>query len=213
MGATFTYRAEQFFEHAGAKSVVDHLDWLTPRVFRAISVTGGARSGKSHLGFFAMERLIAQGFTPLLRVAPDLRPLDLADEMIPALCIDDAQNLLASEDFVGQFVSLYEQVRQRSGVIILFSDRDLSSENPHLQSRLASLTTLSLGSPAREDLQPLLQAIAKQRGLKLKTRDQEFLERRLPSDIAGIERYVERVLKLSSFDAKRIGLETLKDAI
>lgn len=213
IGSSFTYRAEHFFEHAGVKKIVDHLEWLTPRVFRAISISGEARTGKTHFSFFAMERLLALGFAPVLRLAPDLRALDISDKSIPALCIDDAQNLLASEDLVGQFVALYEQVRQSSGVLILFGDRELRSDNPHLQSRLSSLTALHIGAPAREDLQPLLQAIAKQRGLKLKSRDQAFLERRLPSDIAGLEEYIERVLKLSSLDPKRIGLETLKDAI
>lgn len=182
IGSSFTYRPEHFVEHAGFQKIVDHLESLQPGQFRAVSIVGAPRNGKTHFGFFALDRLLTAGFSSALRVAPDLRLLEIReapnhpalgalDFYPPALCVDDAQNILASEELVSAFVALYEQVRQASGVIILLSDRPLQSSNPHLQSRLASLTTLQIEEPAREDVESLRLSIAKQRGLKLKTRD------------------------------------------
>lgn len=214
IGASFTYRAEDFVEHAGVRSIIDHLESIGPKVFSAVSVVGESRSGKTHLSFYVMERLTALGFAPILRIAPDVRGIEIETlRLPPALVIDDAQNLLQSEEHTGAFVSLYEQVRQRAGIVVLLSDRPLSSPNPHLQSRLAALVGFQIEIPAREDLPLLLNAIAKQRGLKLKERDRSFLEKRLSNQIVTIEEYVQRLLQLSSTKTGRIGLETLKDAI
>lgn len=211
---SFSYRGDQFVEHSGVRPVVDQLESCAPGVFRAFSVVGGRRAGKTHLSIFALERLLATGFKGTLCVAPDLRAVDLPTvDTALAVCIDDAQKILETDEGVGAFVALYEQVRQSSGVLVICSDTPLSSPNPHLQSRFAALTSLELGLPAREDVKPLLYALARQRGLKLTDREVSFLERRLGSGILEIELYVERLLELSKVTDGRISLDTLKDAI
>jgi len=219
IGSSFTYRPEFFVEHVGVRAVFDQLALLAPGSFYAAQVVGPTRSGKTHLGFCTTEYLQSAGFEAVLRAAPDLRLVEQhlmergGSHQPLAVCIDDAHKLILTEDTVAPFVALYEQVRQSSGVILLFTSQPLSSENPHLQSRFASLAALQITAPAREDQRNLLHAIAKQRGLKLKSRDQKFLERRLKTDIAELEQYTERLLTLSSSKDGPIGLETLKDAI
>jgi len=205
-------------------AVFDQLALLAPGTFYAAQVVGPTRSGKTHLGFRTTEYLKSAGFEAVLRTAPDLRLIEQhsmeggGSHQPLAVCIDDAHKLLLTEETVAPFVALYEQVRQSSGskgsgVILLFTSKPLSSDNPHLQSRFASLAALQITAPAREDQRDLLHAIAKQRGLKLKSRDQKFLERRLKTDIAELEQYTERLLTLSSSKDGPIRLETLKDAI
>ena len=82
-----------------------------------------------------------------------------------------------------------------------------------MRSRLLPGIGFELGAPHPDDMPELLKLMARQRGLSLRERSVDFLEKRIPRGIAEIEAYLERLDQLSRVTGKRIGHQILGDAV
>ena len=87
------------------------------------------------------------------------------------------------------------------------------SFDQHINSRLQAGSGFALGSPHESELPAIIDIMARQRGIKLTEKKQEFLERRLGRDLPAIEEYLERLVHLTNVLGKRVGFEALGDAL
>ena len=87
------------------------------------------------------------------------------------------------------------------------------SENPHIMSRLNSLTALSLDYPSEEELRPILNSLAERNNLKLSDTNLDYLLKRLPLKPLSFANIFARVDELSLTDGKPAKRSVLKEAV
>ncbi|RIL07917.1 MAG: hypothetical protein DCC75_09625 [Proteobacteria bacterium] len=193
------YLPEQFILHAGVRQLVAECEaLLSGPGFRISYVIGGERSGKTHLAVKLLDYLNSHGRlgqelsnTPGgLRAGSELRQES-------ALIMDDAHLYFSSLGNAGsgEFVDLVEECRVRAIPIVLLSSLELSElpVDDHIRSRLVPGSGLRIGNPQADDLDQLLSAMAKQRGLHLPESKLKFLLKRLPRSISSLEECLENI--------------------
>ncbi len=214
------YSAAGFVLHAGvAEALARCSAALHHALFQICCVQGEARSGKTHFASTLAERALERG--QMLEVFNGSADWDRLSGLDPQpgviLVWDDAHEYLSAlaPGDSGPLVSLIEKIRVVGGKIVLFSLRNFSSFqiDQHLKSRIAPGLGYDIGAPADSEVEAIFQALAKQRGLAIPPRKIGYLAKRLPRDIAAIERYIERFDDLSLQVGKGLNFSLLEDLV
>jgi len=219
MSPRLPYTSEGFLLHNGVRNIVELIDQsFHEGEFRIFFVSGKARRGKTHLSIYLFDSAARAGFYPRL---VDGQELSVKIEDINAgnkiVIIDDAHEYLVNvaAGNSGAFVKMVETLRVAKAKLILLSSVEVEELtcDDHVKSRLRPGQGLSIESPTDFSLSPLIQLMAKQRGLKLTDRKVNFLLRRLGQDIRSIEDYLDRVNYLSTLFGREVKFPLLSDAL
>lgn len=215
------YSPDNFVCHAGVAGIVDYL--RSAQGFTVLYVTAGARRGKTHLSIKLADQLTSQGRYPRLSEGRDFARL--VDEFIVSgavgshefFIVDDAQEYLltVTPGNSGPFVSFFELLRKAGAGIVFLSATAIEALpcDQHVTSRLIPGAGFEIGDPAEEDIAPLIDKMAKQRGLALKEREVAYLLKRIGRDIPSIEQYFQKLQYLSQVLNRSIRFPLLSDAV
>ncbi len=133
------------------------------------------------------------------------------------LIIDNFDRYVSSlsEGESGPFVALYESLRHRHGMLITLSRPNAARESydQHFASRIEAAVIYELSNPKEEEIPLLISQMALQRGVRLSERKVRYLVPRVGRDIPSIERYLNRMLHISSLRANKTGFSELSDAL
>lgn len=217
------YLAEKFVTHSGAIQAVDAFKSALSTVgFASRMIVGEPRSGKTHLTIWLQDKIRQVNFIPSyvdgasfgewLKSEAILRKWTDHDVVV----VDDIHLYLQTitPGLSGAFVDFYETLR-RAGAKFFFVSKFMPSELPcddHVLSRLNASFAASLGNPDVCDLSNLVDAMAWQRGIKLKDRQNSFIDKRVKREITSIENYLSRLLHLSKLFGAKVGFGLLHDA-
>ena len=217
------YSSENFMLHQGVKTTFEGcLALIGSAAFRIGFIVGGPRCGKTHFSIKVSDTLVGQGAHPRLIEGSGLGEwiqshADMQFIHDDVLIVDDAQHYLSrlGPGDSGELVAFIEKLRVSRAALILLSSQaiDRFSFDDHIRSRLLPGDGFEVAAPKPDDMAELLRLMAKQRGLSLSDRKVDFLEKRIPRDIAEIEAYLERLEGLSRVTGKRIGYPMLGDAV
>lgn len=196
--ARLPYSPSSFVLHAGVSELLRRIEaQLGLGGFRALYVQGDSRAGKTHLALRLAESLYS--FNQEVSLVEGARllhgPATIQVRPKEVMLIDDShlylETLLAGES--GPFVDFVERCRAGGAPLVLFGRYELSDYlfDEHVRSRLLPGGELRIGEPAHEDIQPLVESMARQRGLVMSARRAAILAKRLPRKIAQIEHYLD----------------------
>jgi chromosomal replication initiation ATPase DnaA len=220
-----SYEGKGFVVHHGVQEAVleayaaAKIDGFACRFF-----VGAKRTGKTHMSVRIAEAIAADhGLIP--RFIDGAHVESFFSQTVPTLklsrfdafIIDDMHEYFQklSPGMSGPFVSFYEAVRVAGGKLYFFSaqPKEQFLVDEHILSRLNASVAPELVAPAEEEIPALINALARQRGIKLKDKKIGFVSRRVPRDIVGIENYLSRVLHLSKLFGTKIEFPILGDAV
>jgi len=218
------YSAESFYLHEGSKNLCTRLEVaLHGKGYSTFFIVGEKRAGKSHLLVYLHEQSSKAGLFPKIIEGKDFlawmqnsnsQAKDYNEEVILVDDVDHCFNDLPA-GASGPFVALVEKLRHKNCTLIMTSTLQIEELpcDQHIVSRLREGNVEFLSAPAEEDLWPILQAIAKQRGLKLNDRKASFLQKRLPRNLADLETYFDKLCRLLLSSTGSIKIKTLQDAL
>jgi chromosomal replication initiation ATPase DnaA len=216
------YAAENFVVHEGVAQAFEHFSTRAGSGGFVVGyIQGGRRSGKTHFSIRLAEALSNRGIFPRLVEAADFKTL-LADVSAPIGCddvflIDDAHTYLETlqPGDSGPLVAFVERLRAARATLIFFGDRDLADYafDEHVGSRLVPGQGHFLGSPAESDMPKIINAVAKQYGMKLSEKKLGFIQRRVGRDVAAVEDYFQRLLHLSQVLGRPIKFPLMSGAV
>ncbi len=218
------YSARNFFRHHGVADELERmLAYLALDEFRLLEVSAPEKCGLTHLSITLLTELSDRGFFPRLIEGGEFfewanqRTLQTVVDTGEVIIVDDADLYLKQVALFdsGHFVSIVEQLRKNRAALVLLSHTPLSSIgfDEHVMSRLRAGQQVQIGYPIDQDMEPLIAQMAVQRGVQLSKRNLEYLARRLPRDIRGIDQYLERASQLAEVSGKGFRLPVLSDAI
>lgn len=219
-----SYSSDNFVVHSGIEpSLGDLRGILDSPGFSLTLLTGEARSGKSHLAIWLVDRLSeAARFARLLSGAElhdwlhaEFLETPIGEDVI--FIVDEAEvffERLARQDS-GPFVRFFETCRLAQAKLVFLSRiswEDFSVDS-HAMSRLRTGFEFVLQAPGDHDFPQIIQHMARQRGVSLGEKKVGYIFRRTGRSVASIERCLDRVAHLSEVLGKRIDLALLADAI
>ena len=214
------YSAEGFLLHEGVSTIIDHVRVaLSAKRFTLFYITGGNRSGKTHLSIYLSDILGKEGRFPRLIEGEEIdsRTDLIASDPGEVLLVDDIDTFLKKKgnDASGPFVNLIESYRKALCPVILFGTTPVEAltNDDHVMSRLRAGTVEIIQAPLESSLPELIELMAKQRGIRLSDRKVDFLIKRLNRSIPEIESYLERLNYLSGVFGKAIKFPLLSDAL
>jgi len=158
---------------------------------------GGTATGKSHLLQAICARVgSVSAFLPLaeLESAGPTILEGMADRSF--VCIDDLQRIVGQEDWELALFRLFNDVRERHGVIVITASaapRRVGLELADLASRFANLPIFKLNPLNDEQCAKALQLRAKNRGLSLPADAARYMLTRERRDMASLNRILERL--------------------
>ena len=192
------YSSKGFFLHAGVKDLFTKVSAsLTQSYFAICFVSGGPRSGKTHLSVALGDALTGCGVSVLGVEGAQLsrwiseRIARTALRSNEAIIVDDAQVYLdqISAGQSGEFVNLVEAARRAKAKICLFSSKEIGEFgfDDHVRSRLVPGSGFQIGIPDERELGDLFSLLARQRGMLFSTRKLEYWLKRIGRDIPSID--------------------------
>ena len=218
------YDAKSFIQHGGVREIlIDAFAAVLNPGFACRLYTGEPRTGKTHLSVLIGDAARKAGLvttyldgTQVLKEAAAITSSKNWTKF-DAVIVDDA-DFYFSKVLPGQsgpFVTLYEALRLAGAKLFLISGKSIESYScdDHTMSRLRAAFVGQILDPDLEELPPLIQVMAGQRGVKLKDQKLKFIARRIPRTIPGIESYLNRVLHLSKMFGAKIKYPLLNDAV
>lgn len=219
-----TYATDNFLIHAGIKEPLAQLEHYFTRPFSINSIFGSKRSGKSHFAVFLTGLVGSRGWQARLISGRDFKEciLELTSSSHSlsdlVIVVDDADLYLSklSRGSSGELVSLFERLRIENGRLVLIRETDWQPPHEfddHVASRLLLGTHATLQDPGQEDIAPLVDLLAWQRGLKVSPKKLRFIASRMPPSVGGIEEYVNRLVTLTEVTAEKITYRLLSDAL
>lgn len=193
------YSAENFITHSGVREGYQFcLNSLHSERSLHAFFFGERRSGKSHMALSlangAQQTCLLEGaeFSALMHHYPAAHIAKRGRVLI----VDDVQLYLDAlrPGQSGPLVALFEECRLAQTSLIFFSNKSLNefAFDEHVATRLAASLLFSLLPPQAEELELLVQAMAKQRGLFLSRRHVLSLARKLPRDLAVLEEFLQQ---------------------
>jgi DnaA family protein len=199
------YSSASFVLHAGVNSVVHAVMTISrKKIFSSIYIQGAPATGKTHLGVYLVGAVRQEGRSARMISGAELS--DWLGSVLPhepllpgeLVILDDADSHLESASAKkeeGLFVDLVERVSAVSGILVLLGQKHPESLrcSQQARSRLAAGMVLSLGDPAEESLDTILDSVAKQRGLALSEAKRGYLLRRVGRTVSGLVECVARV--------------------
>jgi DnaA family protein len=235
------YSSASFLLHSGVSEVVRSVNTLLAlQSMPLLYIQGEPQSGKTHVGVYLAGRHVESvqgrgavdgppGGGARMVAAPDF--VTWFSEVLPQepigfgelVVIDDADLLLqrhsavagSEVDVAGSFVDLCERVARAKGVLLLLGSVPLDAWNvlPQIASRLKAGLSFVIGDPQESELDGLLDAIAKQRGLKLSETKRQFIMRRVPRSLGALVECVERVQRFGIDALPSTSYQKLSDAV
>ncbi len=224
-----SYLPQNFLPHAGVREIFAELSsWKPDANYQIRYIQGTARAGKTHLAVTLFSYFTDSGFIPYIVDGSEFskwlerRNLEnggngLLWSAAEVLIVDDIDHYLKhlKPGQSGEFVGVIERIRNAGAKLIFLGELvvdDLPCDD-HIKSRLRAASGLIIGAPGESELPSVLVEIARQRGIKLPERIISFLVRRLRRDIPALERYLERLLHLSSVLGAPIKGPIVQDAL
>lgn len=218
------YSPENFILHSGVenlhRSVMEILS--SPR-FGILFISASARTGKTHFSVRISDDLGLKGTFSRIVEGSKLAAWMESDDAChqwkedEVLIVDDADHYLSglNPGESGPLVALIEVLRVSRAKIVFLSAKELEAFtfDQHIKSRMLPGVGFSIAAPSSDEIQNLIQVMARQRGISLSERKADFLTRRLPRDIPSIEHYLEKLDHLSKVLGKSIKFPLLNDAI
>jgi chromosomal replication initiation ATPase DnaA len=222
------YDGEHFFSHSGVTplemAVIESA--RVPR-FSLLWLVGSARSGKTHLALSCARLLLSHNAYPRLIEGKDFedfsrKELFLQKDEGPhmkkeVLLIDDIDNYLTqcAGGSSGPFVHVVESFRARGGCIIGFARcaHHMLLCDEHVMSRLNASLMMSLGHPSRGELPPLIELLARQRGIVLSEKKIHYIASRVAPTCKDIEDTLEKLDDLEEVTRQGFGFSLLGDAL
>ncbi len=221
MQSYLNYSPREFVAHAGVCTLVAHLREAAKRdQFSLLFVQGAARTGKTHLAIYVSDLLGGEGCYPRIiegrelaeRIA-ELNPVDATEVLI----LDDAHHYLdnVTPGESGPMVRLVESYRRACAKIIILSSKPLGEFqfDQHISSRLSSGAASVIADPAAQEMERLVTAMARQRGLKLSEKKIQYLVGRLNRSVSAVEEYLEKLGYLARVLGRNINFPLLADAL
>ncbi len=207
--------------HSGVAKILDHaLAIASIDAFSLMFVSGDRRSGKSHFAIKLSDCLVKRSCYPTIFQGDVLKiesPQIVRSNFVSRdtfYIIDDAQDYFSSSSS-GEIVTLIEHLRFKKAKIVflsLYSAPDICHDD-HVSSRIRMGAGFQIESPNTDEFSLLIDHMARQRGIKLKAGQVEFLYKRLEHDLASIEQYFLRVSELIEEVDKKFQHSILKDAL
>ena len=222
------YRADNFVLGQEMQNKVNGIiSAITNKIAAVFYIVGKMRSGKTHLSVYLAEILALERHNPFLLEGEHFQEFifaritkeNISDKDV--FIIDNAENYFCrfrkSDDRnfnSSNFVAFYEIIRNKGASIILLSERlpDNLPCDEHILSRLKSGISFTINDPDENVFDDIIRALTLQRGLKLSPQKIEYLKKRLPREIAKIERYLNRVAKIISIRNEKLNFALLSDA-
>jgi chromosomal replication initiation ATPase DnaA len=221
-GETLAYSSETFVAHAGVREVTETLVTLSAEGrFGLIYVHGLAGAGKTHLSVYCA------GLLQSLGCSVDVASASKAHEWMMhrtgrgrvekgcVLCVDDADSWLSQPHVEGGFTAVADALTQAKGLLVLMSSvsvGDLRVSN-QVKSRLVAGVQLEIGPPEEDDLDPILRAMSKQRGLKLTEPKRRFILARVPRTLPALSNYMTKLHDLGQRAASSTSFDVLAQAL
>ena len=217
------YKPETFFVHSGVAEIVLHADkTLASKVPGITLITGDKFKGKSHLGIYLTAAAVKLGgfavylnFNEALTVIKE-KKYEVINKATSIL-IDDFDKLALNfpSENSGPVVSFCEHCKNNNIHLFFILSKSID-ELPcdlHIISRLKGARFFEILDPADQDLEKLLISIAKQRGLKLGKKGEEFVIKRLPRTVKSLNEYLDRLTSLNKFAVGKMGFGRVKEVI
>lgn len=209
------YGSQNFVAHNGVSAVVEGLLAAACADKFGLSVIfGEPGSGKSHLLVALAAKLEHQGVeTDLLDGSEFTKWLERwlklpAASQTAAVLVDDIDLAFKNRfiDDSGPFVAFVERLRVVGGRVVFTSSTALEdfAADEHALSRLRAGHHFHISSPSDEELLPLLQGIALQRGIKLAPEKILYLSARLGRSVGALRDYVETLEQSALQDGAKI---------
>ncbi|MCI5064319.1 DnaA/Hda family protein [bacterium] len=221
------YDPKKFVLHSGVKGLLETLfEFLASPRYPVVSVVGEKRSGKTHTSYFLFDELQqrfsgylvrrfdggcfrnwleTEEFTECLRT-PCLLLIDEADVFLDGFPTGNS----------GALVRIIEELRATQSALLFFRTRpslEAYSFDEHLRTRFRAGVEFCIDHPGREDLLPVVNALAAQRGYRFPQRKLQYLEKRVALSLAEIESYLERLHLLTRYRNQKIDFSLLDDAL
>lgn len=182
-------------------------DFVAGRGPRMLLLHGPAGSGKSHLLQACCATQPVSAYLPLRLLAASGAGVLEGGDTLPLLAVDDLDAVVGDEDWEQALFRLYNDC-EATGARLIFAARvppgALRWRLPDLRSRLQHPLALKL-APLDDVLQiEALQRHAEQRGLELPVEAAQYLQRRLPRDMASLVAALDRLDAASLREQRRL---------
>jgi chromosomal replication initiation ATPase DnaA len=214
------YSANNFYLHEGIKNLITNINALTDSsIFQLAFIEAPKSAGKTHCSIYLYE-LLKKTNNCLLISGEELNLF--LDQEIPIvsnniIIIDDSHlylnNIQAGQS--GKLVAFIEKLRVANGKLISFSATSVDELpcDEHIKSRLNVGVGHKILQPSEADFEQLFNALCMQRGLKLKTRQIDFLSKRLGRDIHTLQNYCDKLYNLAKNSDYSVNFELLEEAL
>lgn len=205
--------------HLGRNALaVDRLRrWLVTAAPEPLVVCGESGSGKSHLLNAACLAVKAEGGSALYLSLHEAAALPAAAvegfEDSGLVCLDELEALPSASEWQEGVLHLYNRVRDAGGHLLLASRSPPAAQKwtlPDLASRLRSLSVVQLALPRDDDLQALLTARAKGRGLVMPEEVAAYILKRARRDTGVLLGILDKLDEASLRHQRRLTVPFVK---
>lgn len=220
LSVNLLYSPANFYVHAGVRGLVEELQARVVTCAYSFSwVVGSRRSGKSHLAIKLMDDMGKLGLLPRVLTGREFEEniAGLTASQSYVYLIDDADSyfLNVSPGNSGPFVAFAERCKSGGAHLIMLSSAQLSELpcDEHILSRLIGGSGFEVGVPDEAEVEELVFAMAKQRGLNLTDVKRQYVTRRIRREVSAIDEFLERLLLSGSAGSRLSAFQTLHDSL
>ncbi len=187
---------------------------------RQAFIWGAEGLGKSHLLEGAVRLAQQEGLEACLLPAEELLPLSPevleSMEQFDLLAVDDCQHFAGDRHWEEALFHLYNRLMARGGRLLVSASAApaaLGLMLPDLATRLAAGPVYRLQPLGEEDLEALLIARARTRGLRLEPDVAHFIVLRSERSPAGLVALLNRLDRLALAQQRSVTIPFVKDAL
>lgn len=212
------YSAEHFHLHAGIKGVCKAIAGATRSTKHSLMlVLGAPLSGKTHLAVYAAEVASTTGrethffegseLLQWIAANPHENPYEGAVSHNSAFIVDDTDRLFQhiwQRGTSALLVDFIERCKAQQALLIFFVPKAITNYNldSHVLSQLRGAAEYEIGAPHLSDIDPLLDLIARQRGVLLTPFKRTFLTKRITQGIPEIVECLSRLTETTASERK-----------
>lgn len=223
LASNITYKPQGFVMHSGVSKTFESCQAIinNPNYF-LINIIAKPRYGKTHLAIKLCDHFLKLGLLPQLLDGQNLAPWlikvsELSLTPNDLIIIDDAHTYLSqiNPGDSGPFVTFVETLKRSGAKLIMFFNPEFYQLpcDEHVTSRLKFGLDLGIEVAAESELEVMIRVMARQRGVKLSDLQILHIARRIKRDLPAIEKYLEKLIRLSQVFGKSIKIPLINDAI